>query len=143
MSIENNKKNTGPVHFLGTPMNEHIGKLSDDLIPSDRGESTDPTKTKNNWKRVIAGKLKELDDSNESIQTKFQNLKFIINLFGVGSRGFDKEIWNQISPLIQKESELGNMDFDSPDFEVELNKLKDEVEKFYPIYSTYLDNLNK
>ncbi|MCX6754947.1 MAG: hypothetical protein NT068_00190 [Candidatus Nomurabacteria bacterium] len=127
MSLESKKH--GPVHHLGTPMSEHIGKLSDDFIPSDKGESTNPDEIKKKWKGEINAKLRTLEETQENMLVKYQVVKSLLYKFALGT--LDKGLLAEIGLFMK---ELEGIDKDSLDFEPSMEDLIDEIEVFSEEY---------
>ena len=127
MSLESKKH--GPVHHLGTPLNENTGTLNDHIVPSDKGESTNPDEIKKKWKGEINAKLRTLEETQENMLVKYQVVKSLLNKFALGT--LDKGLLAEIG-LFMKELEW--IDKDSLDFEPSMEDLIDEIEVFSERY---------
>ncbi len=128
-TMNSESKNLGPVHHLGTPMSEHIGKLSDDFVASDRGESTNPEEIKKKWRGEINAMLRTLEETQENMLVKYQVVKSLLNKFALGTS--DKGFLAEIGLLVK---EFDGIDKDSLDFEPSMENLIDEIEIFSERY---------
>ncbi|MCX6752898.1 MAG: hypothetical protein NTW62_00945 [Candidatus Nomurabacteria bacterium] len=127
MSSESKKH--GPVHHLGHSLNENTGRFNDDIVRSDKGESTNPDEIKKKWKGEINAKLRTLEETQENMLVKYQVVKSLLNKFALGT--LDKGLLAEIGLFMK---EFDGIDKDSLDFEPSMEDLIDEIEIFSERY---------